>query len=940
MQNFFGLNKTGSLDVETIEVMKTPRCGVPDVEDYSHNQGTHWNKNVITYSIGRYTRDLPRSTVDSLIESALDVWARASSLTFVRSQSRSADIMVEFVSYEHGDFYPFDGPKGTLAHAFGPGEGSGGDTHFDEDEQWTEGPNESMYWTVKGSLVKGKPKPLSNYGFPLWVQDIDATVHIGYLRRFYHLRPKSRAIRSTKSTSGMEEKMKTMQGFFGLPQTGRLDPKTLFEMKKDRCGVPDVDNFSFYPKRPKWRNNTITFRIDKYTPDLSKTEVERSILSALKLWSKAVQLRFIQVNDGQADIVLSFARKTHGDFFPFDGPRGVLAHAFEPGEGVGGDVHFDDDETWTAGQRNSGFDLLTVAAHEIGHSLGLSHSKDPTSLMFPNYKYYSGAHTTLPNDDVQGIQTLYGKPIRKPDLKPTPKKCDPNFSVDAVAVVGKEIVFFKNRYMWIRTAWTAYWNRLREGYSSIFLPTINSPVDAAYNIPAKGVAYIFTGHVYLFIGTKAFRYEFRQNRVLNIIPSNEYLSQFYGDSGVINSTSRRISANQPTKDHDLFKSSLETMQAFFGLEVTGRLDEKTLGVMKEPRCGRSDISRYGHFAGKPRWQKSLITYRITEYTRDLSQREVDSAIGQAFQIYSDVIPLDFKQILTGTADIMILFRGGYHGDFYPFDGPNGVLAHANSPGEGQGGDSHFDDDENWTLSQRGVNLFLVAAHEFGHALGLDHSRDRNALMFPTYRYVNTNGYKLPDDDRRGVQALYGSRTPDPPTAKPQPNPPPAPEPEEPEPTETPEPDPQPNPGDEQCSRDLMFDAATSIRGDLYFFKNGYYWRKSTTFQGIRLTKVSTRWPRINSVDAAYEVLNKDVVYLFEGTNYWGIRAYAKTIIPGYPKPITNLGIPSTVKKLDAAVHVVSTGKTLLFANNQYWRTYFFYSMGIDSMSMSHNYKAH
>ncbi len=50
---------------------------------------------------------------------------------------------------------------------------------------------------------------------------------------------------------------------------------------------------------------------------------------------------------------------------------------------------------------------------------------------------------------------------------------------------------------------------------------------------------------------------------------------------------------------------------------------------------------------------------------------------------------------------------------------------------------------------------MVAAHEFGHALGLDHSKDPLALMYPTYRYVNTNGYKLPRDDQLGVQALYG-----------------------------------------------------------------------------------------------------------------------------------------------------------------------------------------
>lgn len=57
----------------------------------------------------------------------------------------------------------------------------------------------------------------------------------------------------------------------------------------------------------------------------------------------------------------------------------------------------------------SGYSLFAVAAHELGHSLGLSHSRDPSAIMYPNYRSHSSTQNSLSKDDVLGIQSLYGE---------------------------------------------------------------------------------------------------------------------------------------------------------------------------------------------------------------------------------------------------------------------------------------------------------------------------------------------------------------------------------------------------------------------------------------------------------------------------------------------------------------------------------------------------
>lgn len=50
----------------------------------------------------------------------------------------------------------------------------------------------------------------------------------------------------------------------------------------------------------------------------------------------------------------------------------------------------------------------------------------------------------------------------------------------------------------------------------------------------------------------------------------------------------------------------------------------------------------------------------------------------------------------------------------------------------------------------------AAVHEFGHSLGLSHSSDQGAIMFPAYLNDSQLANGLPEDDRMGIQQIYGT----------------------------------------------------------------------------------------------------------------------------------------------------------------------------------------
>ncbi|XP_011336644.2 matrix metalloproteinase-2 [Ooceraea biroi] len=305
-------------------------------------------------------------------------------------------------------------------------------------------------------------------------------------------------------------------------------------MSRPRCGVTDAPSRRLGVAPLRWPKLNLTWNFQ-----LADRTTQRTAETAFAIWAANSSLTFSR-DTSEPDIIIAFREGRHmmldrrygGAVCPddLDGPGKVLAHATLP-TGTRDDVsevYIDHREAWhialTPNPQNS-HHLLRMLVHEIGHSLGLSHTTDENLLMYA----YSPAvewPVALGMEDVLAVRNLYGgaegepltvvpaertvvqkttTPATTTTSSPTtttapPEPPDPCTwrHIDTLLVLGKRLFITRGRYTWsIGLSGKIVNRQFVLGNYVRFLPKNLTRLSAAYQTVKGDLVLFADGWVYM-----------------------------------------------------------------------------------------------------------------------------------------------------------------------------------------------------------------------------------------------------------------------------------------------------------------------------------------------------------------------------------------------------------------------------------------------------------
>jgi hypothetical protein len=168
-----------------------------------------------------------------------------------------------------------------------------------------------------------------------------------------------------------------------------------------------------------------------------------------------------------------------------------------------------------------------------------------------------------------------------------------------------------------------------------------------------------------------------------------------------------------------------------------------------------------------KWNSTPVSYFVNSTNLDLPANAVVSAVRAGADTWALQSTAAFafryagassQTVVTDDGINLVLFRNASSGPaiattYYWINNTNSTMVEADIVFW----DGEFQFFAGTTGCAGGFYIEDIAAHEFGHALGLGHSTSASATMYPSTSSCNTANRSLDPDDLAGVLAIYGPR---------------------------------------------------------------------------------------------------------------------------------------------------------------------------------------
>lgn len=200
-----------------------------------------------------------------------------------------------------------------------------------------------------------------------------------------------------------------------------------------------------YTTYGEWGTLAVSFHVNPVNADVSSNAAISALQGGMETWNTQSGTGFRFTYAGQTSTTATGYDNKNVILFRNESKGSTIASTYSwssNGVLVDSDIVFwDGGYTFFTGSSgcSSGAYIEDIAAHELGHAMGLQHSTATDATMYGNYPRCSQALRTLAADDIAGAKKLYADGAGTADAPPTVKILSP---ANGASVTGGTSVTF------------------------------------------------------------------------------------------------------------------------------------------------------------------------------------------------------------------------------------------------------------------------------------------------------------------------------------------------------------------------------------------------------------------------------------------------------------------------------------------------------------------